>query len=232
MPIPKRPTIFQRLLFAACLTSISPVHATLVINEVDYDQPGSDQAEFIELFNTGGTTLNLDDYTLQLINGSNSAPYRTYDLPTFTLDTNAYFVLCGNAGNVLNCDWDVSPNSNLIQNGAPDAIALFLGNTLIDSLSYEGDIAGYTEISGSNLVDPSNAAFLGLSRSPDGIDTNNNNLDFSQACITPGMRNSTQANSCSAPVNPVALPEPSSWLIMMVGLVGMLLPKRFREREM
>ncbi|RDH89342.1 MAG: nuclease [endosymbiont of Seepiophila jonesi] len=232
MPIPKRPTIFQRLLFAVCLTSISPVNATLVINEVDYDQPGSNQAEFIELFNTGGTTLNLDDYTLQLINGTNSAPYRTYDLPTFTLDANAYFVLCGNAGNLLNCDWDVSPDSNLIQNGAPDAIALFLGNTLIDSLSYEGDISGYTEISGSNLLDPSNAAFLGLSRSPDGADTNNNDLDFDQACITPGMRNSTQASSCSAPVNPVALPEPSSWLIMMIGLVGMLLPKRFREKEM
>ncbi|RDH87475.1 MAG: nuclease [endosymbiont of Escarpia spicata] len=232
MPIPKRPTIFQRLLFAVCLTSISPVNATLVINEVDYDQPGSDQAEFIELFNTGGTTLNLDDYTLQLVNGTNSAPYRTYDLPTFTLDANAYFVLCGNAGNLLNCNWDVSPDSNLIQNGAPDAIALFLGNTLIDSLSYEGDIAGYTEVSGSNLVDPSNAAFLGLSRSPDGADTNNNDLDFDQACITPGMRNSTQTNSYSAPVNPVALPEPSSWLIMMIGLVGMLLPKRFRDKEM
>ena len=42
----------------------------LVINEVDYDQPSTDTAEFIELQNVGADAVELSDFTLELINGS------------------------------------------------------------------------------------------------------------------------------------------------------------------
>ena len=44
---------------------------SLVINEVDYDQPSTDTAEFFELKNVSGAAINLDAYRVELINGSN-----------------------------------------------------------------------------------------------------------------------------------------------------------------
>ena len=42
----------------------------LVINEIDYDQPSTDWAEFVEIKNTGGAATNLDAFTLTLVNGT------------------------------------------------------------------------------------------------------------------------------------------------------------------
>ena len=42
-------------------------HAAVMINEIDYDQVGSDTAEFIELFNPDINLVALDGYTLDLI---------------------------------------------------------------------------------------------------------------------------------------------------------------------
>ena len=50
---------------AACLILAAPASAqstTLVINEVDYDQPGTDTAEFIEIKNVSAAAINLDAY--------------------------------------------------------------------------------------------------------------------------------------------------------------------------
>jgi len=52
---------------------------------------------------------------------------KTIPLPNIILEAGDYYVICGNSLNVKNCDLDVSPDSNVIQNGSPDAIALFLG---------------------------------------------------------------------------------------------------------
>ena len=43
------------------------------------------------------------------------------------LAAGGYFVVCGNAATTLNCDLDVAPDTNLIQNGAPDAVGLLSG---------------------------------------------------------------------------------------------------------
>lgn len=42
----------------------------LVINELDYNQVGTDTAEYIELYNEGTTAVQLSDYTLYFINGA------------------------------------------------------------------------------------------------------------------------------------------------------------------
>ena len=51
----------RRLAVALSLLAILPVvaQAQLVINEIDYDQPGTDGAEFIELYNAGGGAADL-----------------------------------------------------------------------------------------------------------------------------------------------------------------------------
>jgi len=54
-------------------------HAAIIINEIDYDQSGVDNAEFIELFNSGNSTISLDGYRVDLINGT-----KKRIIPSFT----------------------------------------------------------------------------------------------------------------------------------------------------
>jgi predicted extracellular nuclease len=184
--------------------------AGLIINEVDYDQPDTDTAEFVEIKNASGASINLDGYRLDLVNGYNSSVYGTVDLPAVDLAAGAYYVVCGNAANVPNCDLDVTPDSNLVQNGAPDAVALVLDadGTIVDTVSYEGDTsAPYTEGSGAGLEDPW-AVGMGLSRCPDGTDTDQNNVDFTVAGITPGDEN--DCPSTTLVVNEMDYDQPDS----------------------
>ena len=125
---------------------------TLVINEIDYDQPSTDTAEFLELKNVSTGTIDLDPYSVVLVNGNGggAAIYRTIDLPAVNLAAGDYYVICANAANTPNCDQDVAPDTDWAQNGAPDAIGLRDGTTLVDAVSYEGNTgAPYTEGSGS-----------------------------------------------------------------------------------
>jgi len=152
--------------------------AELVINEIDYDQAGTDTAEFVEILNKGATPVDLAGHSLVLVNGNGNAPYKTINLPSFVLPPGEYYVVCGNASNVYNCDLDVSPDSNLVQNGSPDGVTLYAGTSILDTVSYEGDLnAPYTETSGSGLADSSSALYLGISRTPNGTDTDVNNVD-------------------------------------------------------
>jgi len=164
----------------------------LVINEIDYDQPSTDTAEFVEIKNVGTVSANLNEFTLELVNGTGggAAVYDTIALPAVSLASGDYFVVCANAATVANCDLDDSPDTNFIQNGAPDAVALRFNGTLIDTVSYEGDTGvPYTEGSGAGLED---AGVDGsISRCDDGVDTDQNNVDFVfTGTITPGAENS------------------------------------------
>ncbi len=191
------------------LVEVEPEAAALVINEIDYNQPSTDTAEFVEIRNNSDSGVNLSSYTLEFVNGSNNTVYQSFALPNVVLASGDYFVLCGDAANVANCDLDVTPDSNLIQNGDPDAIALLLDGEIVDTVSYGGDVPGYTEGSGAGLTD-SDAPGIGISRCPDGMDTDQNNVDFAQASITPGEANDCDDNGgggddelCGDPFTPI-----------------------------
>ncbi len=210
--------VLGTLLFFLALTSVS---ASLIINEVDYDQPGHDYAEFIELLNSGPDLLSLDGYTISLFNGATGTHYRRFDLSGYQIAAGSYFVLCGNGRYVAHCNFDAMKNSSLIQNGGSkaDAITLSLNGSLIDSLVYEGNLEGEIVGQGDQLNDLSMDYFMGLSRLPNGYDSNNDNQDFQSSCITPGFANTDLNSNC---VNQV--PEPTSLLLMLIGLV-MLTPQ-------
>jgi len=184
-----------------------PADITLVINEIDYDQPSTDRAEFIELKNVGSADVDLTGVSVQLINGNGDSTYKTIALPSQTLGAGEYFVICGDPSNTPRCDLDVSPNSNLIQNGPPDAVAIFFDGTVIDAVSYEGDVLSVVEVSGDGLADSGSIEFVSISRFPDGVDTNQNNVDLSLRCTTPGKANSVDAADCPDPVPPVVINE-------------------------
>ncbi|WKZ44184.1 MAG: ExeM/NucH family extracellular endonuclease [Anaerolineales bacterium] len=195
-------------------TVSAPVVVSLVINEIDYDQPSTDTAEFVEIKNTGASPVNLDPYSLVFINGNGGATYDTIDLPNINLAAGDYFVVCANTATVQNCDLDDSPDTDFIQNGAPDAVALMQGASVVDTVSYEGNTgAPYTEGSGVGLEDPGTTGSinLGISRLPDGTDTNQNNVDLSARCITPGETNSSGTSGCVVDVPPtVATTNPTN----------------------
>ncbi|NBC17593.1 MAG: hypothetical protein GVY18_09805, partial [Bacteroidetes bacterium] len=178
-----------------------PAVPSLVINEIDYDQPGGDDAEFIEILNTGDAPVNLGGVDLVLVNGSNGTTYDTIPLNDTELDPGAYYVLCGNAANVDNCaQQDISS----VQNGSPDAAALVVSGgllklqqqTIIDAVSYEGSVPGFVEGTGTTAADNNSDVLISLSRFPDGADTDDNDADFSVRCASPGIENFEVATDC------------------------------------
>ena len=199
---PAQPNTFGNVNTGQTFGGGEPPEPELVINEIDYDQPGTDSAEFIELRNSGAVAVELGNYSLEFVNGSGGAAvYATIPLPATSLAAGGYFVVCANAATTPNCNLDVSPDSNLIQNGSPDAVALLLGTDVVDAVSYEGDVpAPYVEGSGAGLSDPFDGVFLSISRFPDGADTDQNNVDFGLRCTTPGEANSSDSANCRDPL--------------------------------
>ena len=156
--------------------------AKLVINEVDYDQVGTDANGFVEITNTGGAAADLANVDLVAVNGGDSTDYDRVAL-TGTLATGAHL--------------DVAIE---LQNGAPDGLALLDGATLLDALSYEGGITAatiggqtYNLVEGTVLptaVEDSNTVAGSLIRNPDGKDTNDAAADWAfTTTITRGAEN-------------------------------------------
>ena len=181
----------------------SVAFAQVTINEIDYDQPGSDTAEFIELYNPGPSQVNLTNYSIELVNGSGGAVYNTITLGNVDLSSGEFFVVCADMDNVANCDLE---GFSSVQNGAPDGMALLESGTVIDAVSYEGDmLPPYVEGSGVGLFDDSSGGvggineFKGISRFPDGNDTDVNNVDFTPRCMSPGAANLNTTSSCQPP---------------------------------
>jgi len=114
----------KRSLLWLAMLSASAAHADILINETDADTPSTDTAEFIELYDGGLGAQSLNGLSLVLFNGNGDASYKSISLNGFQTNADGYFVICGDDANVSNCDLDLSPDSNLVQNGA-DAVALF-----------------------------------------------------------------------------------------------------------
>lgn len=186
---------------AAQVTVGGQLTSTLVINEVDYDQPGLDAGEFIEIYNGSPVELDLTGLAVVLINGANSTEYGRVSLDGVTLSGGGYVVLATS-------DVGVPPDvqlivfTGIIQNGAPDGVALFETetNTLVDALTYEGSITAAT-IEGAlgtfNLVEgiatsaqDSDLEAGSLIRNPNGSDTGNAAVDWGFTTTpTPGAAN-------------------------------------------
>ncbi|WP_372770634.1 lamin tail domain-containing protein, partial [Pseudoalteromonas sp.] len=170
----------------------------LVINEVDYDQPSIDTNEFIELKNNGDTYIDLSNYTLDLYTEATASVYDTITIPKTLIAPGDYYVICGNNSKVANCDQDDDTDINMIQNGAPDAVALKFGASIMDVISYEGSSSSpYVETSGAGVLDDPSMNSGSIARIPDGTDTNDNSSDWSFVCATPGSANLNVSSDCN-----------------------------------
>jgi hypothetical protein len=179
----------------------------LVLNEIDYDQPGTDSAEYVEIYNPSPVSRTLAGVSLMLVNGANNAVYTTVDLSSVgSLAAHGYLVVSGAAVTVQGSGVHFGPTpawtSNAVQNGSPDGMALVdtTGLTVLDAVSYGGSITaavltGFSapvslvEGTATTAVD-SNTAVGSLCRLPDGTDTGNAASDWAFCTtLTPGVAN-------------------------------------------
>ncbi|MBA3801178.1 MAG: ExeM/NucH family extracellular endonuclease, partial [Geodermatophilaceae bacterium] len=112
--------------------AVAPPGSTVFINEIHYDNAGTDSGEAIEIAAPAGTDLS--GWSLVLYNGSGGASYDTDALSGVVSGSPGTF------GFVV-----VTYASNGIQNGSPDGIALVRpGGAVEQFLSYEGSFAATT----------------------------------------------------------------------------------------
>lgn len=117
----------RRILMLLGLAVALPAGAEVFVNELHYDNAGTDAGEAVEVLATAGEDLS--QYSLVLYNGSGGVRYDTDVLP---------------AGSAVSCGSEVrvavlSYPANGIQNGNPDGLALVgPGDAVIQFLSYGG----------------------------------------------------------------------------------------------
>jgi hypothetical protein len=176
----------------------------LVINEVDYDQEGTDTLEFIEIYNPSLSSIDLTNLSLILVNGATNGEYQRISLaPASPLATGEYLVVGSGAllatvpSSAKTIEFGAATNN--VQNGAPDGVAIVdeFAATLVDALSYEGSITA-AFISGLGTVslvegtatpasDPGPGSMI---RYPNGADTDDATTDWATTTsVTPGATN-------------------------------------------
>ena len=176
----------------------------LVINEVDYDQSGTDSISFIEIFNPSCNIVSLNALAVVLVNGNDNTEYSRFNLSTAgaSLTAGQYLVIRNSTVTISAGALSMNASGDFIQNGAPDGIALIdtSTNAVIDALSYEGSITTATItgfagpvslVEGSAFSSPdTNDDLNSLSRRPNGTDTDNAATDWALiTSITPGAAN-------------------------------------------
>ena len=180
----------------------APPPIELRLNEIDYDQPGFDTGEFVEIVNAGAQRYRLRHVALVFVNGTDSGEYRRVRLsgrlgslrrlvvatPSVTVDPAARVIAMPLA-------------RDNVQNGAPDGVVLVdtANDVVLDALAYEGSIDAATidELSGTfSMVsgDPvseadDNELPGSICRRPDHTDSGDDDRDWAACAPTPGAVN-------------------------------------------
>lgn len=159
------------------------------INELHYDNAGSDVGEFVEIVIENPGSYPLSDFTVHLYNGNDGTTYNNDALDNFTVGTTV--------GSYTIYTW--YPSS--IQNGVPDGLALLYQGTVISGqfLSYEGSFTATDgPVSGVTSVDmgvsESGSTPVGESLQLSGSGTAYSNFTWQPPALeTPGNLNNNQS---------------------------------------
>jgi hypothetical protein len=199
-------------LFLACMATTvlaGPLSAQVVINEFSYDDTGTDDREFLELFNAGTTTVDISGWVVQNIDGAWTASCPFPPTTSTPCDNNADFTIP--PGTLLGpgAFWVIGmaavPNVNQVttltlENDVESIILHDSTGAVQDVVRYESNKIGSTgfltyppgfdEAGGiwGNFTSKDTAP-QSWSRWFDGRDTNNNGSDFGLLPSTPGASN-------------------------------------------
>ncbi|MBW2457289.1 MAG: lamin tail domain-containing protein, partial [Deltaproteobacteria bacterium] len=178
----------------------------LVINEVDYDNVGTDSDEFIEILNTTGAPISLANLAVVFVNGNGDTEYKRVDLSTEGSLAGGQYLVVGSPTLVNSVPGAAKaiafgPATNNIQNGAPDAVAILDVSQaiLLDALSYEGSVTvgningvgptNFVEGTATQVLD-TNSSVRSLIRNPNGSDTDDAATDWAYSSTpSPGEVN-------------------------------------------
>jgi len=193
------------------LLSNSCSAAFIFINEIHYDNAGTDQNEFIEV--TGKAGIDLSDWSLVLYNGSNGEVYDTITLSgRLTDQSNGFgFAAFFNTG---------------IQNGIKDGIALVYQNVVEQFISYEGTLMGSNGVAAGLIsedigISESSATPLGYSLQLTGTGLQYSDFTWQSLGASAGQINSQQQIN-----NQQSIPEPNSSILLLSVLVLLSLSKK------
>ncbi len=201
------------------------------INEIHYDNFGTDENEFIEVVIENADSYNLADFQVDLYNGNDGSVYSTKTLDQFTkgktVDNFTFFYY--------------TYPVNGIQNGSPDGMSLSYQGTVISGqfLSYEGTMtATGGPANGMTSVDigVSEPDSVGYSLQLGGTGTTYDAFGWQEPLpATPGDINQNQQLTTSI------LPEPSNHVtqfqvdsttatqifLSWIGATGAVLPAKY-----
>ena len=184
-------------LFAQTTITVTERPAIPIINEFNVDMAGIESSEFVEIYNPGPAPIPLDNLSLELINGNNGQRYGAFELSNDNgfLPGFGYLVL-GDLAMEATMPEDTifipinsRANEHDIQNGNPDGFQLVQNDVVIDSVSYAGVIEGVTEGLVGAPDDPNDDAGGTVGRCPNGVDTQDNAIDFIVMGGSPGTSN-------------------------------------------
>jgi len=216
----------RAIAFGVCgLLVCNSVNADIWINEIDYDQPGIDNAEFVEIAVADSMLASFQDITLEIYNqnGDIQSSFGFADLTEGARDTDHCVTLFG-----------INLPTNGLQNGPNDGLGIHLddgaGNiTLLELLSYEGTFTGaagtaWASVASTNIgVSETNATpNVSLSR----IGTGDSAGDFTWATTTTTTFNSVNEGQTFLNEEKAAVPEPGSLGMLGLFALGFLRRKR------
>jgi hypothetical protein len=184
-------SLFWFLTAVLCIGLAVPVFAQVVLNEILYDTPGTDDINvmFTEIY--GPPNTDLTGWTLVGTNGSSGAEYGALTLQG-SIPADGYYVV-GNTSSVPNVDYNCGggasggvnwQNAGFGTPGDCDGVSLKNAQgTVVDHVCYGtcASAGNCTGEGGTNAPDydpPSSGPTKSIARVPDHVDTDNNAADW------------------------------------------------------
>lgn len=169
-----------------------PAATHLVLNEIDYDQSGSDTAEFVEIFNPTAAAIDLTGHFLVAVNGTAGGPEYGRVALTGSIAPGGFVLVTASGSTVAGATLSLPV---AMQNGAPDGFVLLGPAGVVDAAICEGTMGTITLMGGAatSLAESgsigTDGGDGGLSRRPDGCDRDMPTMDWAAAPVTPGAAN-------------------------------------------
>ena len=228
-------SVYIKALAALALIFASSISQAVVINEIRIDQTGADSDEFFELYGTPGESLSDLSY---LVIGDQSDIEAAIDLSAYQIASDSFFL-------VAESSFSLNPNIDLIStlnfenndNVTHMLVSHFTGSlhddvdtngdgifdgvfwsSIVDSVALVADASGGDRIYSTVTIGPQN------NTSPahvyHGIDGTG---DWQIGSLTAGVSDSPSLTHSARRV--VTVPEPSSLLLLIPGILLLMLIK-------
>ena len=143
---------YRLLFFIMAMASLPQLKAQLVITEIMYNNPGTDLFEYIEILNTGGTAVNLQDYSF--------SSGVTFTFPDMELAGGEFVVVASDPTAILvNFGVDALQFTGALNNGGEPITLVDPSGAMVDEVTYDdgSNFHPFADGFGSSLVlcDPS-----------------------------------------------------------------------------